>query len=901
MTPTRKGANIPETLGPYRIVRLIARGGMGEVYEAEQATPVQRRVAIKVIRAGMDTEDVLSRFSAERKALALMAHPHIAAIHDAGATAGGSPYVVMEYVDGMPLTEYVTEKHLDLGSRLDLFLQVCAAVSHAHQKGIIHRDLKPNNILVTELDGKAVPKVIDFGIAKMIEQPLTKRTLQTSLGELIGTPEYMSPEQAAGTGLDVDTRADVYSLGVILYELLSGEHPLPLEILKGSGLEEMLRSIRANEPARPSTMGKRPGKAQNLSLSRELAGDLDWITLRALEKDRERRYDSVLDLAEDIQRHRRHEPVMAGPPSHLYRVKKFARRNRLAVSFGSVMAAMLLASILAVTWQWRSAVSERHIAEIERHRAEVAGEQALQEADRAQRINTFLQDMLSAADPSEMGKDVMVRQVLDQAAATLDTELATEPESRADAHHTLGVTYTSLSLLEEGRGHLEQALTLKRELHGPDHESIVAEILALSDSLYKLGEGGEARLLTLEGLRMQRRLVAEPDVLIGKLLGKLAEAELRLGFVVDAERLAHAAVDQLEALAPDHERVLGEMLVTLAEVFTVRGDALSGEAVVRRALEIHVRLLGENHPTTLRSMSRLAIVLMKLGPEKNDEIEALHTDVLERSRRTLGEDHLQVARALNDLAMFLTVRRGRVMKARRIELEALRIWRLNYEANHYNFVLGLINLGYFASESGDLAQAKEYFREAVDVGTQVDAELVTMIARVNLARAMHHGGELEDALPLWDVASDYRETRLDPESAMYNSYLLDESCLYAHLGRLGEVEILLKKSGEILGRSSSVGDDFEGGRWYQQHLLGQLRARQGRWPEAEILLEDSLGRLRQQHSWFSVRRHTFREAEKICRQAGRTQLADAHAEALVELEASLKPALSEAPAPAGSP
>jgi len=859
---------------------------MGEVYEAEQAAPVQRRVAIKIIRAGMDSEDVLARFSAERQALVLMSHPHIAAIYDAGTTDGGSPYVVMEYVDGVPLTEYVTENHLDLGARLDLFLQVCVAVSHAHQKGVIHRDLKPNNILVTELDGKAVPKVIDFGIAKAIEQPLTPRTLQTSLGELVGTPEYMSPEQAAGTGLDVDTRADVYALGVILYELLSGEHPLPREALKGSGLEEMLRLIRVVETARPSTLVKRLGRAKDLSLSRELAGDLDWIILRALEKDRERRYDSVFDLTEDIRRYRRHEPVMAGPPSRLYRVKKFVRRNRLAVSFGMVMGVMLLTSILAVAWQWRAAVDERD-------RAEVAGEQARQEADRAQRINAFLQNMLSAADPAEMGKDVMVRQVLDQASVTLYRDPAMDPESLADAHHTLGVTYISLSLLEEGRGHLDQALALKRELHGPDHESIVVEILALSDSLYKLGEGVEARILALEGLRMQRRLVPEPDVLIGKLLGKLAETELRLGFVLDAERLAHAAVNQLEALAPGHEGVLGEMLVTLAEVLTVRGDAISGEAVVRRALDIHVHLLGEDHPATLRTMSRLAILLMKLGPEKNDELEALHTDLLERSRRTLGSDHRQVARALNDLAMFLMVRRGRMMEAREIQLEALRIWRLNYEANHYDIVLGLINLGYFASESGDLGEAKAYFREAVDVGSQIDAELVTMIARVNLARAMHHGGQLEDALPLWDLASDYRESRLDPDSAMYNSYLLDESCLYAHLGRLKEVEILLKKSGEILGRSTSVGDDFEGGLWYRQHLLGQLRARQGRWPEAEILLESSLGQLRQQHSWFSVRRHTYLEAEKICRQAGRTELADAHAEALVELEASLKPSLSE--------
>jgi len=823
----------------------------------------------------------------------MMSHSHIAAIYDGGATSEGRPYVVMEYVAGVPLTEYVDGHQLDLGARLDLFLQVCSAVSHAHQKEIIHRDLKPSNILITEVDGKAVPKVIDFGIAKMTQQPLTERTMETSLGEVIGTPEYMSPEQAAGTGLDVDTRADIYSLGVILYELLSGVHPLPREALKNTGLMEVLRLIREDDPTRPSTRVSTLGTAQDKSLSRRLAGDLDWIILRALEKDRERRYDSVLDLAEDIQRHRRHEPVAAGPPNLAYRVKKFVRRNRLAVSFGMVMTVVMLASVVAVAWQWRSAV-------VQRSRAEIAGEHARQEAVRAERINAFLQDMLAAADPGVMGKDVMVREVLDQAAAALESDLEVDPVSRADAHHTLGVTYTSLSLLREGRAHLETALALRRDLEGRDDENMVVEFLALSDCLFKLGERGEARSMALQGLRMQRRLVHEPDPLISRLLGRLAEVELHLGFFDDAQRLAGAAVRQVEALGPAHERVLGEMLVILARVLAERGNTIEGEAVARRALEIHERLLGGNHPLTLESMDRLSELLMRQGFEKDDEIEVLRTTILERSRRILGDDHLDVARARNNLANFLATRQGRLAEAHRQQLEAMRIWRLNYEGGHDYIVICLINLGFLASEMGDLERAEGHYREAVTMGVQLDAKPSTMQARINLSRTLHHRGQTEEALALSQTATVYQEDRLNPESTALISIWTERACLYLHLLRLEEAESLLTRISELIERRATAGNDFMGGLWYRQHLLGRLRALQGRWPEAGTLLEESLAELRRRNAGFAIRRDTFREAEAICRETGHTELADAHAEALVELEESLKSARSEASSPAGS-
>ena len=324
-------ARAAQTIGPYRLLEPIGEGGMGEVWLAEQAKPVRRKVAIKIIKAGMDTGQVVARFEAERQAFALMDHSAIARVFEAGATAEGRPYFAMEYVRGESITAYCAKHKLTLRERIDLFLQVCDGVQHAHQKGVIHRDLKPSNVLVTLQDDRPVPKIIDFGVAKATTQPLTDRTLHTELGTFIGTPEYMSPEQAEMSGLDVDTRTDVYSLGAILYELLTGAMPFDSKTLREKSLEDLRRTIREIDPPRPSTRvtaaapaapDRPPTHIEPSKLASELKGDLDWITMKALEKDRTRRYGSASDLAADLQRHLRDEPVLAGPPSAIYRVSK---------------------------------------------------------------------------------------------------------------------------------------------------------------------------------------------------------------------------------------------------------------------------------------------------------------------------------------------------------------------------------------------------------------------------------------------------------------------------------------------------------------------------------------------------------------------------------------------------
>ncbi len=349
-----------KVIGPYKLLQQLGEGGMGTVFMAEQTQPVQRKVALKIIKPGMDSRQVIARFEAERQALALMDHPNIAKVFDAGTTATGRPYFVMELVKGVPITRYCDEHRLTPKQRLALFVPVCQAVQHAHQKGIIHRDLKPSNVLVAVYDDKPVPKVIDFGIAKATGRQLTERTLCTDIGQVVGTLEYMSPEQAGLNQLDIDTRSDIYSLGVLLYELLTGTTPLERKRLRAAALLEMLRLIREEEPPKPSTRlsatDELPSVAANRGqepkqLSGQVRGELDWIVMKCLEKDRNRRYETANGFAMDIQRYLADEAVQACPPSAGYRFRKFARRNKGALTTAALVAAALLVGTAVSVWQ----------------------------------------------------------------------------------------------------------------------------------------------------------------------------------------------------------------------------------------------------------------------------------------------------------------------------------------------------------------------------------------------------------------------------------------------------------------------------------------------------------------------------------------------------------------------
>src|SRR5262245_10478019 len=464
-------------VGPYKLLQQIGEGGMGTVFMAEQTHPVHRKVALKVVKPGMDSRQVVARFEAERQALALMDHANIARVFDGGATEAGRPYFVMELVHGVPITRYCDERRLTPRQRLELFVQVCQAVQHAHQKGVIHRDLKPSNVLVALSDGQPVPKVIDFGVAKATGPTLTERTLFTQDGTLVGTLEYMSPEQAEMSALGVDTRSDIYSLGVLLYELLTGSTPLSHKRMKEAAYAEILRMIKEEEPPRPSTRLSDSGEAlaaisanrhmEPAKLTKLVRGELDWIVMKALEKDRNRRYETANGLAMDVQRYLADEPVLAGPPSATYRLRKFVRRNRGVVLAAALLVLTLLLGILGTSVGLVLAEQARQAEAGERARAEgerddkerarqaaadaaaaerLAKEQAQRDRDAkalalkkeaqerkyAQAIAAFVKDdflaltsvlgQLRTAGRSavQLDKDTTLRQLLDRAAAKLN-------------------------------------------------------------------------------------------------------------------------------------------------------------------------------------------------------------------------------------------------------------------------------------------------------------------------------------------------------------------------------------------------------------------------------------------------------------------------------------------------
>ncbi len=641
------GETAGTVIGRYRLLQKIGEGGMGEVWLAEQREPVRRRVALKLVKAGMNTREVIARFESERQALALMEHPAIAKVLDAGSTDQGAPYFVMEYVAGVPITAYCDNHRLNTRRRLELFMQVCEGVQHAHQKAIIHRDLKPSNILVLEVDGRPAPKIIDFGVAKALTQKLTADTVFTHLGALVGTPEYMSPEQADFMGGDIDTRTDIYSLGIVLYEMLAGAPPLDLRKI---AFEEFLRRLREEEPPKPSTKVRtqdhatstevaRKRQTEPVALLKQIRGDLDSIALKALEKDRSRRYSSASDFAADIRRYLNNEPVIAVPPSAAYRARKFARRYRVALA--TVCAFVLVLIVAAGVSIWQSIRATR-----QRDRADAA-------AAVAQAISDFLQnDLLEQASSSnQAGKldpDLKVRTALDRAAARIAGKFDRQPEVEAEIRDTIGRTYRDLGQYADARLQLQRALELYRRTLGADNPKTVTTMRRLANTAALVGNYAEAEALLNETVQVYRRVLGPEHRDTLGAMSNLAITYSRQGKYAQAGALLEQVLPiQSRRLGPEHPNSVGTMN-TLANNYFFQGKYADAASIYTKVVEIWRRTESPDHPDVLTSTNNLADADYHQG--KYAEAEALLNQVLAAGRRVLGPEHPFTLGVLSDIA-----------------------------------------------------------------------------------------------------------------------------------------------------------------------------------------------------------------------------------------------------------
>ncbi len=658
MTGATATALEPKFIGPYKLLRRLGEGGMGQVWLAEQTAPVQRQVAVKLIRVGRYDDELLLRFRAERQSLAMMDHPAIAKVFDAGTMPDGQPYFVMEYVPGVPITKYCDDKRLTIRQRLELFIRVCEGVQHAHQKAIIHRDLKPANILVTEVDGKPVPRIIDFGLAKATGPQISDETMMTRAGDWVGTPGYMSPEQADANA-DIDTRTDVYSLGVVLYVLLTGDLPFDMSQWKKQPFYEVMRQLREIDPLKPSTkirkqdaatLGKLAHKRQNepRMLVRQVSGDLDCIVLKALEKDRDRRYATPLDLAADVNRYLRNAPVSAHSAGIAYRTRKYIRRHRVAVSVSAAGLVLLIGFAVA------QAVELRKIR---------------QQRDRADRIAHFMTGIFKVPNPSEArGNTVTAREILDKASQQIGNNLNKDQELQAQLMETMAQTYTGLGLYGRSQDLTEHALGIQRSLFGERNRETLASESYLAQVLRAQGHLPEAEKLLQNTIEGQRQVLGanDPDT--------LASMD-RLGYVY-ANEARHAEAEKLFRQTLNTERrVLGaddpqtlSTLNELAEILTPQGRYEEADQIYGELIAAQKRTLGRDHPATLLSMSHAAENLEEEGRFR--EAEKVYTDVIAAQRRVLGPEHPQTLRAMTMLALTLA-KEGRYAEADKLQSQVI--------------------------------------------------------------------------------------------------------------------------------------------------------------------------------------------------------------------------------------
>ncbi|MBX7105803.1 MAG: serine/threonine-protein kinase [Gemmataceae bacterium] len=650
-------------IGPYKLLEQIGDGGFGVVFMAEQQHPVRRKVALKIVKPGMDTRQVVARFEAERQALALMGHPNIAQVFDGGATDSGRPYFVMELVRGVPITDFCDRNHLSVRERLELFTHVCLAVQHAHQKGIIHRDLKPSNVMVTQHDLTPVVKIIDFGIAKATGQQLTDKTLFTNFAQMIGTPMYMSPEQAQMSGLDVDTRSDVYSLGVLLYELMTGKTPFDRERMRTVAYDEMIRIIREEEPVRPSTRISTLGDACNTALidrnctprklSQLMRGELDWIVMKALEKDRNRRFESAGAMADDVQRYLDGEVVQACPPTLSYRLRKFVRQNKAALASAALVFAALSAGTAVAVWQAVVATQARNEAQesaAAEKRAKIAVE--AKEAEAAAVISFLENRVIAAARPlgqdGGLGHDVPLRRAIEAAVPFVQDGFKDQPLLEARLRMSLGYSFGCLGDPKKSTEQYAAAKQIYAKILGPEHKTTLNCAMHVVICYYEDGRFADACQLG-EATLAQMRVTFGPEHLVTlKAMDHLAVGYDGVGKTEDALNLREQALAIRKAtLPPDHPHTVHN-LHDLGVSYWMLGDFQKALGVQEKVVAIRTARLGPDDRFTLESMNNLGTTYISL--RQFSQASEMLEKVLAKRRTHLGSDHPHTLESLHNLA-----------------------------------------------------------------------------------------------------------------------------------------------------------------------------------------------------------------------------------------------------------
>nr|MEE4268838.1 serine/threonine-protein kinase [Candidatus Krumholzibacteria bacterium] len=812
---------VPATIGPYRIIRRLGEGGMGEVYLADQTHPIKRLVALKIIKLGMDSRQVVARFELERQTLALMSHPNIAQVFDAGQTEQGRPYFVMEYVEGIAINAYCDARRLSTEQRLELVAEVCAGVQHAHQKAIIHRDLKPGNILITEVDGKPVPKIIDFGVARATEQRELERTMFTQAGHVVGTPAYMSPEQTDPTNTDIDTRTDIYSLGVVLYELLVGFKPFDIASVYSAGYDAIMKFVREQEPPRPSLRFRDGGEqtteiAQRHStepakLVRTLRGDLDWILLKALEKDRSRRYETANALAMDIRRYLENQPVLASPPSAAYLTRKFVRRHRGGVAVALATALVLIAFTVTTSIQKRAISQARDVAELE--------------SAKANAINNFLKDMLINSDPWSSGDhDLTVVEAMDAARADVDSIFAEQLLVAAEMHATMGQTYLGLGKLTEAEEEIRQGIAQRVAQLGNDHIDLADSYLNLSklQRLNMVPDEGIAAAEEVVRIRKMHLPENHPDILAGydnlaELYlsdRKFAEADSALDLadqivaasqvdmrqqtasilslrarvaaesrndMAEADSLSREGIRLLKASNPNSP-LLPIYLNNMAVNQVISGDLEGAQETYQESLDLVVRLFGEDHPEYAIVRENLGGIAYRQG--NYEECLANLEKVRDIRARNMGEDHPTVMRTMLNMATVANGM-GNSEKAIRIYEEVLPLLtEVNGEV-HLDTATTLRNLALALKDAGRYSEAEKVIARARPIFVELFGESHSKVALVDgdLGVVRMHQGRWSEAETLTLSSLEMFEETLEREDPRIQKAAVLLVKIYEELGR----------------------------------------------------------------------------------------------------------------------